>query len=112
MNPYISDNSCLPIVVASLILCFPAKSGSTADPPEPTPRPGTLAAYAQRISLDTSELADHEGRIILTNDRVAGLAADGSITLGTVKQATREKVGSVTTTAERSRWQAAEGSDH
>jgi hypothetical protein len=107
MTPYISDISCRLIAVASLIFCITANFGSTADPPRPTPRPGTLAAYAQRISLDRSNLADGDGRVILTNDSVAGLAAGGSITLGTVKKAKRNKPNRAADNAERSRWQAA-----
>lgn len=109
MKPYQSNISCRLIAVASMISCFSTTFGSTADLPRPTPRPGTLAAYAQRITLDRLDLADGNGRVILTNDSVAGLAADGSITLGIVKQADPKKTKSVADNAERSRWQAAHG---
>jgi hypothetical protein len=89
------------------IVSFTAVSGSAADPPRPTPRPGSLAAYAEKVTLDRSTLGNGDGRVILTNDSVTALAADGSITLGTVTQADRKKAKSVVDNAERSRWQAA-----
>ena len=109
MKPYTSDTSGRLIAVASLIFCFAATFGSTGDPPRPTPRPGTLAAYAEKISLDRSTLADDTGRVILTNDSVADFAADGSITLGTVAQVEgkKAKTSGAAGNAERVRWQAA-----
>lgn len=107
MKPFKSNISYRLIAVASMTSCFSTTFGSTADPPRPTPRPGTLAAYAQRIALDRSDLADGEGRVILTNDGVAELAAVGSITLGSVKQADRKPANSVVDSTERSQWQAA-----
>lgn len=82
---------------------------SATDPPRPTPRPGSLAAYAEKITLDRSALGDGAGRLILTNDSVAGLAAGGSITLGTVTPASGKKSNASGTGngSERSRWQAA-----
>jgi hypothetical protein len=45
--------------------------------------------------------------VILTNDNITALAADGSITLGSVTPAERKEAKSVTDKTERSRWQAA-----
>ena len=109
MKPFTSNTSCRFITVASLIFCRTTSIGSTAEPPSPTPRPGSLAAYAEKVTLDRSALDVCEGRVILTNEGVTVLAADGSITLGTVKQADRKKAKSVANSSERSRWQAAHG---
>ncbi len=109
MKPYSSDMPCRLTAVACVLISLSASSASAGDSPQPTPRPGTLAAYAEKVTLDRSALGDGTGRVILTNESVAGLAADGSITLGTVTLEGRRK--STTSTgadnAERSRWQAA-----
>ncbi len=107
MKPNTSDTSCRIMAVASLLFCFTVSIGSTDDPPRPTPRPGSLSAYAQNVTLDRSALGDGTSRLILTNDTIAGLAANGSITLGTVTQVDRKKTKSVADNAERSRWQTA-----
>ena len=107
MKPNSSDTSCRIMAVASLLYCFTVSIGSTDDPPRPTPRPGSLAAYAEKVTLDRSALGDATSRLILTNDTIAGLAADGSITLGTMTQVDSKKTQSVADNAERSRWQTA-----
>jgi hypothetical protein len=95
------------IRLMSAVVFLSTAAGEGADPPRPTPRPGSLAAYAEAITLDRSALADANGRVILTNDSVKGLAADGSITLGALALAAKSKTDSVATNAERARWQAA-----
>jgi hypothetical protein len=97
------------MAVACFLVGLSASSVSAGDSPQPTPRPGTLAAYAEKLTLDRSALGDDTGRVILTNDSVAGLAADGSITLGTVTLEGRQKstTSPAADNAERSRWQAA-----
>lgn len=95
------------ILTASALIWLAATTGSTADPPSPTPRRGSLAAYAGKVTLNRSALENSDGRLILTNDSVASLAVDGSITLGTVKEADRKKATPGVRDAERSRWQAA-----
>jgi len=107
MKPYTFETTCLVIAAASFILCLTASFGSTDDPPRPTPRPGSLAAYAEKVTLDRSALGDDTSLLILTNDTIAGLAADGSITLGTVTHVDRKKTETVANDAERSRWQMA-----
>jgi hypothetical protein len=84
-------------------------SSSASDPPKPTPRPGSLAAYAEKITLDRSALGDDSGRLVLTNDSVAGLAAGGSITLGAVMPSAGEASDTpvAANESERSRWQTA-----
>ena len=109
MIPQHSNHSSRLVSAVLTIVSITAASGSAADPPRPTPRPGTLGAYAKKVSLNRSALGDTTGRVVLTNDSVIGLAADGSITLGTVASAGRKKskASGVADNAERSRWQAA-----
>ena len=92
-----------------IVVSFTAAPGSAADPPRPTPRPGTLGAYAKNVTLNSSALSNGDGRVVLTNDNVTALAPDGSITLGTVAPAGRKKSkpSGGADSAERSRWQAA-----
>jgi hypothetical protein len=109
MKPYSSDMPRRLMAVACFLVGLSASSVSAGDSPQPTPRPGTLAAYAEKLTLDRSALGDDTGRVILTNDSVAGLAADGSITLGTVTLEGRQKstMSPTADNTERSRWQAA-----
>jgi len=72
----------LTVVVSSAFL-IPVTAFST-DRPKPTPRPGTLGAYASKITLDRSLLDAPAGRLILTNDTVADIAKGTTITLGAV----------------------------
>jgi hypothetical protein len=82
---------------------------SSEPTPKPTPRPGTLGAYATEVTLDRSALKDGDGRVVLTNDSVTALAADGKIILGAVStdRHRQAKSSSVADNAERARWQAA-----
>ena len=107
MKPNTSDTTCRRMAVSFLFFCFAASFGSTADPPKPIPEPGSLAAYARKVTLDRSVLGDENGRVVLTNDSVKGLATSGSITLGALAPARRTKTGGVATSAERARWHAA-----
>ena len=93
----------------SVFVWLTVTTGSAADPPKPTPRPGTLGAYAKNLTLDRSVLGNGDGRVILTNDNVTALAPDGSMTLGTVTQAgpIDSKTSGRADNSERSRWQAA-----
>lgn len=81
----------------------------SADRPTPTPRPGTLAAYAQKITLDRSLLGDESGRVILTNEEVAEIGACAAITLGSVVTPSdhHSKKSGSGGSAERTRWRAA-----
>ena len=70
--------------------------------PTPAPRPGTLAAYAGRISLRRTET----GGVTITNENLAELAAEGAVTLGSVST----RVGAPLKqpdAAERARWRTA-----
>ena len=109
MIPQHSDLSCRLVSAVLAAAWFTAPPVSATDPPRPTPRPGSLAAYAEKTTLDRSALGDGAGRLILTNDSVAGLAAGGSITLGTVAPADGQELNASggANDTERSRWQAA-----
>jgi hypothetical protein len=107
MKTYTSDISWRLIAIAWFAFCLTSTFVSTADPRSPTPRPGSLAAYAEKVTLDRSTLSDHDGRLILTNESVAALATGGAITLGIVKQANLKKTKKTVDNAERSRWQNA-----
>ena len=78
-------------------------------PPKPTPRPGTLGAYAEGVTLDRSSLVDPDGHLILTNDDISTIARNGKITLGTVTGSGRpsSKQPGAADRAERERWRTA-----
>jgi hypothetical protein len=79
-----------------------------ADLPKPTPRPGTLGAYASKITLDRSLLDDASGHLVLTNDTVADLAKGTPITLGAVVTVGHgsSKASGGRGSADRARWRA------
>ena len=106
-NP--AHSSCRPLAAFSVPLWLIAACALAADPPRPTPRPGTLGAYAARITLDRSALSDETGRVVLTNDNVVALGVGGSITLGAVATTGRKQARSqsVADNVERARWRAA-----
>jgi len=109
MIPQHSNHSSSLVSAVLIVVSFTAAPGSAADPPKPTPRPGTLGAYASKVTLDRSALSDRTGRVILTNDNVVGLGEGATITLGSVVTAGRKKSKPAggADNAERSRWQAA-----
>ena len=75
----------------------------------PTPKPGTLGAYANKITLDRSNLTNGNGRIVLDNDNVVVLGAGGLIIVGGVSTSSLGKStpAGVADRAERVRWRAA-----
>jgi len=87
MFPQQSKVPSVPVAIGLLMALVTPTSGLAADPPKPTPQPGTLGAYARTITLDRSALSDSSGRVILTNDTVAGIADGRTITLGAVPSA-------------------------
>jgi hypothetical protein len=97
------------IATTLTLLWLSASSAFPIESPKPTPRPGTLGAYAQNVTLDRSALKDETGRVILTNDNVSGIGDGAAITLGSVVTAGRgpSKASSGGSSAERARWQAA-----
>lgn len=97
------------VSAVSTVAFLRAVSASPADIPKPTPRPGTLGAYAENVTLDRSTLSDETGRVVLTNDNVVVLAEGGSIIFGAVVTNGRgkPKPTSVADSAERARWRAA-----
>jgi hypothetical protein len=99
------QTSCLPLVLVSIATMVFAEE----PPPKPTPRPGTLGAYARSITLKRSALEDEAGRLVLTNDSVAAHGAGAAITLGAVPTTKRDGLNKAdgTSSAERSKWRAA-----
>ena len=69
--------------MCAIIMLAVAASVAAENPtPIPPPRPGTLAAYACRITLDRSKAGSDAGRVMITNGNLAELAAAGAVTLG------------------------------
>lgn len=81
---------------------------ATELPSKPTPPPGSLGAYAEKIILRRSKLCDQNGRLVLTNDNVARLGRGAAITLGAVSPAETKgnRAPKAASTTERSRWRA------
>lgn len=71
--------------VSSILLCAFARFAVAADSTKPTPRPGTLGAYASGITLDRTVLPSTNGRLVLTNDNIGAPGSSPAITLGTVE---------------------------
>jgi len=69
-----------------------------------TPPPGALAAYAKKISLNSSALRDDSGRVTLTNANMAEVCANGTIILGVAAVATRTPIKDEPGDADRARW--------
>ncbi len=97
------------LVVVTCSVIVTAGSVFAAEPPKPTPRPGTLGAYAETIRLNRHLLADCEDGVVLTNDRVSTLAEGGAVILGTVTVDARSlgSAAKLADSAERARWRAA-----
>jgi hypothetical protein len=76
-----SKSKCHVICVISM-LAAPALVAAENPKPTPTPRPGTLAAYARRITLDRSRAGDAADRLMITNDNLEVFAAGAAVTLG------------------------------
>jgi hypothetical protein len=102
------------VSAVSALVWLTAAVGSPADIPTPTPRPGTLAAYASTAKLNRSSTVDANGRVTLTNENLVEIAAEGSLTLGVAatdadKRARSQGDGSA---SERTRWRAAYFKQH
>ena len=100
-----SKSMCRAMGVISL-LAAAALVAAEHPTPAPTPRPGTLAAYARRITLDRSRAEDAADRVMITNDNLEVFAAGAAVTLGS------PPTGSTAPTqqpdaAERARWRKA-----
>ena len=52
------------------------------NPTKPTPPPGTLAAYASRLTLNRLKAGDGTDRLMITNENLEVFAAGGAVTLG------------------------------
>jgi len=77
-----------------------------AENPTPTPRPGSLAAYARRVTLDRSRAVEGSDRLMITNDNLEVFAAGGAVTLGSVPTHSSAPA-TQPDAAERERWRKA-----
>ena len=104
-NTRFSDRSAR---VFAVLLMIPPAAFAADPPPQPTPRPGTLGAYAEKITLRRSRLCEEGGRLVLTNDNVATLGGTAAITLGAVPATERrgQRPSKDEIAAERSRWRS------
>jgi septal ring factor EnvC (AmiA/AmiB activator) len=95
--------------VFAVLLFFSAVVPAADPAPQPTPRPGTLGAYAEKITLRRSTLCDEDGHLVLTNKNVATLGDTAAITLGSVPTTERkgQRPSDREIAAERSRWRGA-----
>jgi hypothetical protein len=66
--------------VAAVVLLGIPIAASSSPPPTPTPRAGTLAAYASATPLDRSVLADQTGPVVITSASLAELGRGASLT--------------------------------
>jgi hypothetical protein len=70
------------ISVATLLVILAPVAATPADrPPEPTPRPGTLAARALTITLNRAALAGDGERVVLDNDAISRIGGKTSLGL-------------------------------
>jgi excinuclease UvrABC helicase subunit UvrB len=92
-----------------MVVFAPVVASPADRPPTPTPRPGTLGARAQTITLNRSALEGDRERVVLDNDAIARIGKNTSLTLGAIEPAkeSRSQPAASTTTSERARWRAA-----
>ena len=96
-------------VTTALVACCLLQSPLSANESStPAPKPGTLGAYAQHVQLNRSAL-QNDGGIVLTNNEVAAVAREVTITLGTVvaPEPTESASSNGSESGERERWTAA-----
>jgi hypothetical protein len=94
---------------AFVVLAVSATVFTDQPKPRPTPRSGSLGAYARTITLNREKLAAADGRVVLTNERVSSTAEGGTISLGAVEipGAKSSPSRGVADRAEQARWRAA-----
>jgi len=91
--------------IGAVTLLAAAHSVSAEEPvARSTPPPGTLAAYAQRTTLNSSALRNDTGRLTLNNARLAELCAQGTIVLGAAAVAARTPIKGEPGAAVRAKW--------
>ena len=74
--------------------------------PIPTPRPGSLAAYASCLPLNRSMAGGAADRLMITNENLEAFAAGGAVTLGSMPTH-GSAPASQPDAAERERWRKA-----
>ena len=108
MTPRQSKLSRWPVALCAILASMTVGADSPSDQPKPTPRTGSLGAYAREVTLDRSALGQPSGPVILTNDTVTGVAEDAAITLGAVTMdGVAAPATSVGESADWTRWRAA-----
>jgi hypothetical protein len=96
------------MALAALCAGLTSAVGLAEDQARPTPRPGTLGAYAREITLDRTVLEQSAGRLILTNDTVIHICEGARITLGAVTVGGHDVPKAPNdANPEKRRWQAA-----
>jgi len=100
-----SKSMCHLICVIS-VLAAAASVAAESPTPTPAPRPGSLAAYASRLTLNRPMAVDSSDHLMITNDNLQVFAAGGAVTLGSASTN-----GAAPTkqpdAAERARWRKA-----
>ncbi len=70
------------VLVAALASAATVGNPAPTTGPTPTPRPGTLAAYAGRVTLRRPPTADPDAPLEITTDDLSELGVGGALTLG------------------------------
>ena len=105
MKPQTKCRSSWSVMITVLLPWIMVLSTSASDQSTPPPKPGTLGAYAQLVTLDRSAVR-RNGPLVLTNEDVASVARGAAITLGSVTSPALAKPATSNRTddAERERW--------
>lgn len=92
-------------LLAAVTTVLLAAEALAADEPTrtPTPRPGTLADYASRVSLNAPAALDGSGEITITSSNLAELADRGRLIRGAV-EAPRPTASSASRSGDREHW--------
>jgi hypothetical protein len=109
MNTLSLKSPRIPLCAIGAVTLLAVAHSATADGPvaRSTPLPGTLAAYAQRTTLNSSALRDDSGHLTLTNAKLAELSANGTINLGAASVAARTPIKGEPSDAVRAKWRKA-----
>jgi hypothetical protein len=100
-----SKSWCHAICVISLLAATTLVAAENPTP-TPMPRPGSLAAFASRLTLNRSRAGGGVDRLMITNENLEVFAAEGAVTLGSV--ATHSSAPATQPdAAERARWRKA-----
>ncbi len=89
MSIHVSPFGCAAavVVVLSFALCSSGADPVSSPAPTPTPRPGTLAAYAQQVTLDRSHTSAPGEPLLVTTQDLAEIGAGGALSVGNAPSA-------------------------